>query len=108
MTLVAERRIACAACASPPAIALRTDLIAERTRERWADFSALRAFDWRARLRACLLFAIVLTCSVCVCPPHAAHGCAGFPPRARCEAINYSKPTLTGQVPGLPAHRQPS
>jgi hypothetical protein len=55
-------------------------LIAERTRERWADFSALRAFDWRARLRACLVFAIVLTCPVLRLPAaRAVHARGGQP-----------------------------
>jgi hypothetical protein len=45
ITLVAERNTACAAALSPAAIALRTDLIAERTRERCDDRSALRTSD---------------------------------------------------------------
>jgi len=59
ITLVAFCKTVAAAALSPVAMAVRTCLIAVRSMERRLELCLLRATDWRARLRAWAVFAIV-------------------------------------------------
>src|ERR1700752_731600 len=58
MIRVALRNTSAADFLSPPAIALRTDLIAVRNSERNEALWALRTNAWRPRLRACFELAM--------------------------------------------------